>query len=774
MNEEQITQILDGACKDENLYLQVVLDAPYIQVFLNRQGDYTPDYNFLVETICYTLAHLQVPNILYLAIYSRVYGEYEPDWETAVEIYPQGEAGLTQARPADSDEEPTGSLDLEPATTIVYSQSEPDSEDTVEVDLEPSTTILGAPSGASFSSTFSRATPAASDDESADAEPVRPSPAPRRSPSPSPLSLEDIAATFSDEMDTAALRREVALPESGDLRPQAPPPSARRQPPSSTPSPDEEPDTGLLGSLTDGDLALDSPPASEPPTGELVTGQLAEADLDAEDTDMQVPIAASAEDNTRTREAIAAAPQPAISLSKEGDPSAIDLSEYCFIRNKKLVYVKVNPPSGVVARFIQAFHELPNASKASVLPQLSDLLEDPDTEASDETPEDALTWLESLRALEGEDFRKSAIWLSRYCARPEETLAELAGKLSAAPAAQTESKDARQSSSTAASVREAIAEAASPNRPIVRSGGETKSGEWKGSSSSGTGRRTSGTRTSTGMPLAVLATLGVAGTIMGLLARGISAGGGSWAMYLSLALGAGGAIALSLKRPGLFSSTLGMLLLGDQFLRGGSRLLGGGDSAVSGWLLGYVSGLLLVGGALWLLHARSTELDLKKFGLVGSIAIAGFTSGVVLGSLGGGGAICGNQPSLLEVEKRVTYEYCQLSDRLVPGGLAIASQDAVSLPEEPATLRQLNETCQKRARTLAEIPSPGEDWDEAGSAIEVATGVYAFDWSVTGDNWQTQQRFICAIVNRPGASPVVLGADRLPLGWPFEEYQAED
>jgi hypothetical protein len=139
------------------------------------------------------------------------------------------------------------------------------------------------------------------------------------------------------------------------------------------------------------------------------------------------------------------APLPAPQVAVEPAPPAIvteavNLSSYCFIRNKLLLSSSIKPPSPEVVELIASFHNFPVAEQNQIATLLDQLYRQP--EKNDESSgESALyqpneidvqtlatpiqAWFQAVIALDPEPFRKSAIWFSRYCHNPQKTIAEL-------------------------------------------------------------------------------------------------------------------------------------------------------------------------------------------------------------------------------------------------------------------------------------------------------------------------------------------------------------
>ena len=114
----------------------------------------------------------------------------------------------------------------------------------------------------------------------------------------------------------------------------------------------------------------------------------------------------------------------------------IDLTSYCFIRNKRLLSGELVPPKLNIAQLIKTFHEFENCTKDEQLPLLSNYFQNscnPDT--ANLSPEIKSWWNEILE-LSSEESRKIAMWLSRYCFNKEETLFTIESVFSAEKAIQ--------------------------------------------------------------------------------------------------------------------------------------------------------------------------------------------------------------------------------------------------------------------------------------------------------------------------------------------------
>ncbi|MEM8672786.1 MAG: hypothetical protein AAGF83_02770 [Cyanobacteria bacterium P01_G01_bin.67] len=106
----------------------------------------------------------------------------------------------------------------------------------------------------------------------------------------------------------------------------------------------------------------------------------------------------------------------------EDSISELDFSQYCFIRNRRLLYAVLDPPWSNIARLIATFDQFEPATKRSQLPVLEAYLEnfvDPDLAQFE--PEVQLWW-SIIKDLDSDNRHKLAIWLSRYCLNAEQTI----------------------------------------------------------------------------------------------------------------------------------------------------------------------------------------------------------------------------------------------------------------------------------------------------------------------------------------------------------------
>jgi len=155
------------------------------------------------------------------------------------------------------------------------------------------------------------------------------------------------------------------------------------------------------------DLNRDEPSASQKNnTSEQEEG------VTARETESEQPIAREQSQDNHSPETA----EQETSLNKQ-------LSDYCFIRNRNLLKQEIVAPPLPVAELVTSFHELSASEKQQLLPMMSQLLKQKKPEGIEDVS--AQQWIEKLFAVNQQDLRKTAIWLSRYCYNPEETIAQL-------------------------------------------------------------------------------------------------------------------------------------------------------------------------------------------------------------------------------------------------------------------------------------------------------------------------------------------------------------
>lgn len=148
----------------------------------------------------------------------------------------------------------------------------------------------------------------------------------------------------------------------------------------------------------------------------------------AESQPTTLQMAAVSTDDMLTELAPAAAPTsvyPQETLLQVSEPEPEHpkaLCDYCFIRNQALLKAEILPPAKAVAQLIETFHYWPLDSQLLLCEWLEPFFLAPKSAqppAFKGSP-DLQEWIAQLQQLNRSESRKASIWLSRYCANPEQ------------------------------------------------------------------------------------------------------------------------------------------------------------------------------------------------------------------------------------------------------------------------------------------------------------------------------------------------------------------
>ncbi|MEM7593965.1 MAG: phage holin family protein, partial [Cyanobacteria bacterium P01_A01_bin.83] len=113
--------------------------------------------------------------------------------------------------------------------------------------------------------------------------------------------------------------------------------------------------------------------------------------------------------------------------------SLVNLDQYCFITNKKLLQSDITPPSREIIRLVKFFHHLTDNNQYKLLPLLDGYFnhaETPDLEnmaisfAGAQSAIAIQRWFKQISELDYDTQQTFTIWLSRYCFAPDHTLEE--------------------------------------------------------------------------------------------------------------------------------------------------------------------------------------------------------------------------------------------------------------------------------------------------------------------------------------------------------------
>jgi hypothetical protein len=100
----------------------------------------------------------------------------------------------------------------------------------------------------------------------------------------------------------------------------------------------------------------------------------------------------------------------------------LDLNKYCFISNQRLLYAILTAPKENIARLVDTFDRFEQSTKRSQLPVLEIYFNqsiNPDLATLEPLVQ---IWWREIVILDLDQQRQLAIWLSRYCLHPEQTI----------------------------------------------------------------------------------------------------------------------------------------------------------------------------------------------------------------------------------------------------------------------------------------------------------------------------------------------------------------
>lgn len=102
-----------------------------------------------------------------------------------------------------------------------------------------------------------------------------------------------------------------------------------------------------------------------------------------------------------------------------------DFSNYCFIRNRRLLYAVLDPPWSNIAHLINAFDQFEELNKRSQLPILEAYFEESINPDIYNFAPEIQTWWTQIQELDSDNRHKLAIWLSRYCSDSQQTISTI-------------------------------------------------------------------------------------------------------------------------------------------------------------------------------------------------------------------------------------------------------------------------------------------------------------------------------------------------------------
>ena len=127
--------------------------------------------------------------------------------------------------------------------------------------------------------------------------------------------------------------------------------------------------------------------------------------------------------------------------------TAKTLDRYCFITDRQLLTSEVDPPEKETMRLVKFFHHLSESDRLQLLPILDSYFRTSATPGLETTLPAIQNWMQKIQALDEAERHLFAVWLSRYCFKPEETLEEFK-QISAARVAESNNKSSQKAKST--------------------------------------------------------------------------------------------------------------------------------------------------------------------------------------------------------------------------------------------------------------------------------------------------------------------------------------
>ena len=368
MHEEEIRLLLDQACNNPALFFQISQQPPYLYLFINRQVEAFLDYEALTCLLAETIADLDLPNIDYLALYSRPWGEVDTDWQHCVAL----EEFVREPMPISSAE-----VAAEPARMSQAKLSMP--EHTLEDVTELVSSLASQPIlGESLSSTWL---------ESGD---------PMTILQASPVSSQQQA---SEDPMTIVQGSPISSQQSG-----SDPMTIVQGRPISAQQSSSDPMTIVQGSPISSQQS-----GSDPMT--IVQGRPISSQQSGSDpmTIVQGSPISSQQSNQQS----------------SPDLNSEDFSSYCFIRDRVLLenHLREIPPK--VAKSVVIFHRFPKRGKHRVLPLLGQIFEGDRGIVFIHFPDQVQQWFEIILTLNAEELESAQIWFSRYCLDTSKTIKDI-------------------------------------------------------------------------------------------------------------------------------------------------------------------------------------------------------------------------------------------------------------------------------------------------------------------------------------------------------------
>lgn len=441
MNEDLVLHILNTACYGLNLVFSLIPQAPYLYIFFDRDIDQILDYSTLTETIRQAVVSSGLPpEYEYLALYSRILGNEEPDWETAIYVYPvpdsiAGDSAPEEVMPEDSIAE-TNSVETD---VVAYQEADPHEEE-LQPDPSPQVEeITDVMPELQETIVLPNDDPAIEDSEFTAPQIQVP-----QIEIAEIAELPDLEGELNADLKTDPQVDETIAPvaqSASVLVPPPPPPELMAPPPplddmaqfyfKTKPKPKPKKEDPV------------SPPP-EPKTIVSISAKTPGSDKATPDkaNPSTQPISTTQPSPEPPATAPVSVPQASVPQARAINLDEVDLSSYCFIRNRLLLTSQIKPPSGGVISTLKIFASFNPQEKQEAAQLLDKLFRQPAKKENEEGSGEAVlyqvgdvdvknlveplqSWVKEVIDLDPESFRKSAIWFSRYCHNPKGTIAEL-------------------------------------------------------------------------------------------------------------------------------------------------------------------------------------------------------------------------------------------------------------------------------------------------------------------------------------------------------------
>ena len=427
MDSELIVKALNDACQDDKLNFQIVVQESILHIYINREVDSEPNYAQLINKISEILTTLNISWEGFW-LYSRIMGEIEPDWQTYVEF----QVYVSDNEPAPLIEE-TEDLIKEAKESLQDLKYLRDNDVLAVEELDEA--ILNKDSYLLVMESVEEIDNSKGDRAEDDIE--------------DPFVVEELDASVLDKNSFLLIQESAGEIDN----------------PTEEVEEDIIEDLFVVEELDDFISDKNSFLLRQEKSADKIdnTTREVEADntkdlfviakLDDESSTQKSDSLAKESDNTVENIAEESEPRDIFTVeevdtkvdSQEADNLAIDsnqkidnsvassiditnFSEFCFVRNQRLLESEIVAPKLNIAYLVSFFHDLSQENKHLLLPlltqhfkQTSEILDSSKEQFSPTIQE----WLQKIRKLSPEQTRKAAIWFSRYCYNPEKTIAEI-------------------------------------------------------------------------------------------------------------------------------------------------------------------------------------------------------------------------------------------------------------------------------------------------------------------------------------------------------------